>query len=116
MIQRAVTRVAGQLVGQGVGWETIVSRLSQLPWRLDSTPWVAVCGTPEDGKVKMKTNRGYVSLLDSLLRVHLAPNSKQDIIRAKKEYKRLWEKQYPVTDDKLAAHLITQEDAEAKSV
>jgi DNA sulfur modification protein DndB len=116
MIQRAVTRVARQIVSQGISWDELLIRLQKITWRLDSPPWVAVASI-KDGNVNIKTNRDYVSLLDALLTVHLAPNSKQEIIRARKEYKTLWNVSYPISEDELASNisksdkLVDEDDA-----
>lgn len=104
MVQRAVTRVSKQIIEQGVKWEDLIIRLQKLTWRLDSPPWTAIANTHE-GVTTIKTSRDYARLLDALLLVHLAPNSKQEIIRARKDFKTLWNDNYPISEDQLTIHL-----------
>ena len=104
MVQRSVTRVLKQIVEQGVKWDDLMNRLQTLTWRLDAPPWIAIANTHE-GITSIKTSRDYAKLLDSLLLVHLAPNSKQEIIRARKGFKLLWNDNYPLTEDQLATYL-----------
>jgi DNA sulfur modification protein DndB len=103
VIQKAVSRVAMQIAGQKVlYWDTILDRLSALPWTIGEPPWVAVFN-PQNGK--MITAKENVGLLDDLLYVHLAASSKQSIVRARKQFKDIRGFVYPVTDQHLQANL-----------
>jgi len=79
-----------------------MERLAQLPWELDSAPWIAVYSA--DGQ-KMLTGKDNTDLLAELLHVHLAPSSGQAIKRARKNFKDTRSMVYPVTEDELAKRL-----------
>ncbi len=103
VIQKAVARVGGEVVYQGLlTWHEVMSRLSQLDWYLAAPPWVAVF-SPESGK--MIPGKDNVNLLSELLHAHLAPKSLQAIKRALKTYKDLRGQPYPVTAEELAKRL-----------
>jgi hypothetical protein len=91
-----------------------MNRLEQMTWRIDSPPWISVASVKE-GTATIHTSRHYASLLDAMLTVHLAPNSRQEIIRARKSFKELHNKSYPVTEEELAKKLIaTDRESEVK--
>jgi DNA sulfur modification protein DndB len=103
VIQKAVARVAGEIAQQGLlPWDEIMTRLSQLDWRLAAPPWVAVF-SPEGAR--MIPGKENANLLGDLLHVHLAPKSAQAIKRARKTYKDLRGQQYPVSEEDLAKRL-----------
>jgi DNA sulfur modification protein DndB len=100
VIQKAVARVAGEIVQQGLlPWPEVMSRLSQLDWRLAAPPWIAVFSV--DG-AKMIPGKENADLLGDLLHVHLAPKNAQAIKRARKTFKDLRGQQYPITEEELA--------------
>jgi len=102
VIQRAVTRVISDIMrGEALSWESIMNKLNQLDWKLSSPPWISVVGI-DGNKVKMTTQRDFVKCLDLLLRAHIAPTTKAAIRRARQEYKRLKNEQYPVSEAELA--------------
>ena len=79
VIQKAVARVAGEIVQQGLlTWNEVMSRMSELDWRLSELPWVVVYSV--EGK-KMVGAKDHANLLGDLLHVHLAPASVQAIKR-----------------------------------
>jgi DNA sulfur modification protein DndB len=105
MIQRAVTRCMKNVLEQNsVKWEDLTDRLQKLDWRLSAAPWVSVVNN-NGGKIKMLTGRDYVALLDELLKVHLAPNSKSEIKRALSKYKELKNHKYPLQEDAFYSNL-----------
>ena len=110
VIQKAIARVAGEIVQQGLlSWEEVMSRLSQLDWHLAAPPWIAVFSV--DGK-KMIPGKENAILLGDLLHVHLAPKSVQVIKRARKTFKDLRGQQYPITEEELAKRLPAVEVTE----
>ncbi len=99
VIQKAVARVAGEIVQQGLlPWNEVMSRLSQLDWRLATTPWLAVFSAEGAKMIPGKEN---ANLLGDLLHVHLAPKNAQAIKRARKAYKDLRGQQYPINEEEL---------------
>ncbi len=115
VVQKAIARVALQILTGGLlPWPTIMLRLSQLDWRMDSAPWEAVFST-EAGK--MLTGKDNTELLCKLLSVHIAPKSKADISRACKDFKSIRNKKYPVSEDDLAKNIVDfDESAPAKVI
>ncbi|MEW6426866.1 MAG: DNA sulfur modification protein DndB [Thermodesulfobacteriota bacterium] len=112
IVQRAVTRCVSKIIERGsIGWEEIMSRLNSLDWRLAAAPWVSVVSM-NNNKVKMLTGRDYVSLLDELLLVHIAPSSKSEIRRAISNYKRIKNNSYPLKDEYLFINLPSENDQE----
>ena len=100
VIQKAVARVVGEIVQQGLlPWDEVLNRLSQLDWRLAALLWVVVYSV--EGK-KMVGAKDHANLLGDLLHVHLAPASAQAIKRARKAYKDLFGQQYPISEEELA--------------
>ena len=109
VIQKAVARVAGEIVQQGLlSWDEVVSRLSQLDWRLAAPPWIVVFSV--DGG-KMIPGKENANLLGDLLHVHLAPRNIQAIKRARKTFKDLRGQQYPISEEDLAKRLPAVEVA-----
>jgi hypothetical protein len=103
VIQKAVARVAGEIVQQGLlPWDEVMTRLLQLDWRLAAPPWVAVF-SPEGAR--MIPGKENANLLGELLHVHLAPKSAQAIKRARKTYKDLRGQQYPVAEEDMTKRL-----------
>lgn len=103
VIQKAVARVAGEIVRQGVlPWNEVMSRLSQLDWRMGEAPWIAVYSVEGAKMIPGKEN---ADLLGDLLHVHLAPSSMQAIKRARKTFKDLRGVAYPISEEDLAKRL-----------
>ncbi|MBW3635432.1 MAG: DGQHR domain-containing protein [Armatimonadetes bacterium] len=107
VIQKAVARVASQVMQQGtLTWDELTERLSQLPWKMSSAPWTAVFSSGEDGDGgKMLGGKENTVLLDELLHIHLAPPSKQRIIATRKKFKAIRGTTYPVSDEELIQRL-----------
>ena len=103
VVQKSIARVAWNTIKTGqVSWDVFVSRLSELDWRLTSAPWLAVYSSDSG---KMLANKENSVLLDHLLEAHLAPQSVQQIRRARKMFKEVRGSTYPVSDDDLAVRI-----------
>jgi DNA sulfur modification protein DndB len=103
VVQKAVARIASEIKQQGLlEWPEIMSRLSELDWKMSSPPWEAVFST--DG-AKMLVGKENTDLLCELLHVHIAPASGQAIKRARKNFKDIRGKQYPISEEDLAKRL-----------
>ena len=112
-IQKAIAFCLRQVVFEGAGnrisWDDAKGRLQTMNWEIGKPPWTAVFNVDN---ARMQTSKEFSELLRELLRVHLAPSSKQEIKRARKHYRELRKVQYPVSEDKLAERLPEQETAE----
>lgn len=105
VVQKAIARVAWNTVKAGqVTWDEFVDRLSALEWKLSSAPWLAVYSTDSG---KMLAGKDNTVLLDHLLEAHLAPQSAQQIKRARKEYKDVRGSNYPVSEEELSIRIPT---------
>ena len=103
VIQKAVTRIACQIVEQDVlPWKVVMERLKDLDWRIGQGPWSAVFNSSNKKMVTAKEN---VVLLGDLLYAHLAAPSKQAIIRARKEYKQVRGVEYQYSAEDLIVNL-----------
>jgi DNA sulfur modification protein DndB len=103
VVQKAIARVAWNTVKTGqVSWEEFVHRLAGLDWKLSAAPWLAVYSS-ESGK--MLAAKDNTVLLDRLLEAHLAPQSVQQVKRARKDYKDLRGANYPVSEEELSARI-----------
>ncbi|MFA0555706.1 DNA sulfur modification protein DndB [Vibrio sp. 10N.222.55.A1] len=101
VIQRCVSSSVRSLIDQELlSWNEALAKLQSLSWKLGDAPWSSVCNIT-DGKLKMQTSRDFTSLLNELLLVHLAPNSKQQIKRARKLYSDVKIQQYPFSQEDL---------------
>jgi DNA sulfur modification protein DndB len=106
VIQRAVARVLNAIIDQELlTWDDALDRLSKLPWRIGDPPWIAVFN-PDNGK--MITAKENTEVLEELLRVHLAPRNKAEITRARKTFKEVRQKQYPVSHDELESFIVVE--------
>ena len=106
IVQRSVSKVARNIIDTKLlSWEIVLERLGSLNWRLGDAPWCAVVHS-EDGKVRMLTNRDNKKLLEDLLMCHIAPQSKKEIRRARKQFSTLFGgAKYPVSEDALFSNL-----------
>lgn len=105
IIQRVIVDVVKFALTQKYRtWEELQKTLSELPWQLREAPWNTVISV--DGiKVKMLTNRDYVTCLQKLLIAHLFPTTKVAVTDARREYKRLTKEQYPIPEENLVANI-----------
>jgi DNA sulfur modification protein DndB len=96
---------------QALSWEEALSRLSELDWRIGQAPWTAVFAQSADGKSgKMLGGKENTNLLQDLLRCHIAPQSKQAIKSARKEYKEIRGQNYVFTEEQLQKYLTAEEE------
>lgn len=103
VVQKAIARVASRLMVQNVlTWEEFLNRLQELPWRLCDVPWTAVFSSDAG---KMLAGKENTVLLEELLKVHIAPQSMQEIKRARKNFKDVRGTTYPVSDVDLAVRI-----------
>lgn len=107
VVQRYLAQVLGEIVGhqKSVDWPTAMSRLSTLDWELGKAPWTSVYNTESK---RMITGRDNTALLRLLLAVHLAPQDKQEIEHARREYRNLIGSDYPVSAEALEQNLPQQ--------
>ena len=112
-IQKAIAFCLRQVVFEGAGnrisWDDAKGRLQTMNWEIGKPPWTAVFNVDN---AKMQTSKEFSELLRELLRVHLAPSSKQEIKRARKHYKELRKVPYPVSEEELAQRLPERETTE----
>lgn len=109
IVQRSVSKVVRNIIDMNLlPWKDVLERLSKLSWRLGDSPWCSVIHSNE-GKVKMLTNRDHKALLESLLMCHLAPQSKQEIKRARKQFSALFgNAKYPISEEELFVNLSNE--------
>lgn len=108
VIQKAVVRVIRDLAEQGVlDWESLMARLSALPWAIGEAPWLSVFNTTNGKMITAKEN---VVLLDALLYVHIAASSKAAVQRARKSFKDVRGSQYPVSEADLMLNHVAHEE------
>jgi DNA sulfur modification protein DndB len=99
VVQRALTRVLRQIVDQKERtWAELLPQLAELDWRIGQAPWTAIYNTEAE---KISSSKENAELLAELLYVHLAPQTSQQIKRARRGYRELIGKQYPVSEAEL---------------
>jgi DNA sulfur modification protein DndB len=104
VVQKAVARAVSEIRQEELlEWDEIMKRLSLLDWKMGAAPWTAVFSSDSG---KMLVGKDNTELLVRLLRVHLAPESKSDIQRARKSFKDIRNVAYPVTEEELAKNLV----------
>lgn len=107
VIQKAVVRVLRQIVTQDqLTFDAAIVRLKQLDWRIGQAPWIAVYNI--DGN-KMISGKDFSDLLLDLLHAHLAPASGQAVKRARRDFKSLRSTNYPVSEEKLLAQVVSDQ-------
>lgn len=101
VIQRAVADTVRYLIDQRrISWSDALRRLSELKWSLDEPPWSAVYAG------KMITGKDHTELLKALLEVHLAPDTKKSIADARRAFRELTGKSYPVPAEDLERLIV----------
>jgi DNA sulfur modification protein DndB len=111
MIQRVVANVVSHCIkGKLMDWNDMQAALKKLTWELEACPWNTVISA-DATKVKMLTNRDYVTLLQKLLLIHLCPTSKSEITKAKADYKKLKGVPYPIADSVFVENIQTAPSA-----
>lgn len=100
VVQQAVSRVTAHLIDQDLmTWDEVMAGLAKLPWTIGTGPWTAVFNPANSKMVTAKEN---TRLLDDLLAVHLSPQSRAQIKRARKDYKDIIGSNYSSSEDDLA--------------
>jgi DNA sulfur modification protein DndB len=103
VVQQAVCQVLAEIQDQRLmNWRESLDRLASLDWTIGHAPWTSIFN-PETKKIM--TGKEDVELLRRLLHVHLAPQSRADIKRARTQYKQERSMEYPVSEEKLATRL-----------
>ena len=106
VIQRAIASCLRQVVFEGAGnrisWGDAMDRLQAMDWEIGKPPWTAVFNVDNS---RIQTAKEFRELLQELLRVHLAPSSKQEIKRARTHYRELRKGSYLFSEEQLAKRL-----------
>lgn len=106
VVQKAVVRVTCQLVEEGrLTWDEALDRLRALSWKMHDVPWNSVFNI---AKGTMISGKDHAQLLDQLLRVHIRPNTIEDVKRARRAYRDLMGRTYPIKEEELT-QLVRQE-------
>lgn len=106
VVQQAVARLCCSRVHGGLlTWDEALIRLQDMTWELEEAPWNAVFNAPTG---RMIAGKDHSDLLHQLLRIHLRPNSVEEIKRARREYNDLIGSRYPI-EEKYFRDLIKQE-------
>lgn len=98
VVQVQVARAIRHILEQKqLGWADIMKRLSNLDWRMDAAPFLAVWQETPDAtrKGRMISAKENSQLLLDLLFAHLAP-SKSNVDRAMRSFKTIKNIKYPV--------------------
>lgn len=99
LIQQAVARVSRDLVAaERLTWNEALTEIRTLPWQMEDPPWIAVFNVPTG---RMITGKDHSDLLYQLLRIHIRPESVEEIRRARRSYKDLLSDAYPVSEEDL---------------
>lgn len=107
VVQQAVCRALAYVVSQELrSWTEALKGLNALDWTIGEAPWTAVFNTANK---KMMTAKENTTLLDDLLRVHLAPGTRAEIKRARKDFKDIVSRLYPVSEEELAKNLPSED-------
>ena len=109
VVQKAVARVLSEIMAQEVAaWDELMPRLAALDWAMEAAPWDAVFSV--DGS-KMLTGKDNTELLAELLHAHLAPMSLAKIKAARKKFKDIRGRTYPISEEQMAARLTPGDGA-----
>ena len=96
VVQQAVVRTSCGLIAEGrLTWIEAMERLRGLSWAMEEAPWNAVFNVPTG---RMIAGKDHSDLMNQLLRVHLQPNSVEEIKRARKTYNDLINTRYPIAE------------------
>lgn len=103
VVQRAVARLAEQVLSQkALTWAELMTRLASLEWKLQSAPWVAVYNSDQG---RMMAGGTFNDLLDQLLLAHIAPPTVQQIKDARRDFKEIVGRAYPISEQEMRANL-----------
>jgi len=105
-VQLAVAEALRELVQTERGvYEDLVAQLSGLSWEIGLCPWRSVFNVKNGTMINAKENQ---DLLISLIKVHLAPQSRLEISRARTQFKNLTNERYSFSEDELANKIREQ--------
>jgi DNA sulfur modification protein DndB len=105
VVQKAIVRVVRAIIDQDLlTWEEVLDRLSLLSWEISQPPWIAVFNPANSKMITAKEN---TQLLEELIRVHLAPLTKAEINRARRAFREIRQKQYPISAEDLEAGIVS---------
>ena len=105
VVQKAVSRALSEILQQQLAtWDELMPKLAEMEWKMGDAPWEAVFSIDAG---KMLTGKDNTELLVELLHAHLAPASKQSISRARKKFKDIRGKAYPISEEQLATGIKT---------
>ncbi|MCG3773404.1 MAG: hypothetical protein JW395_0211 [Nitrospira sp.] len=108
VVQKAVAKVVSEIVQQNtLQWPELMKRLTELEWKLEAAPWLAVFSV--EGS-KMRAGKDDTDLLAELLHAHLAPTTLQSIKRARKAFKDVRGINYSVSEEELAKRIVSSTD------
>ena len=102
-VQKVLTKSLASIMDQElIDWDVAITRLAELDWKLGAEPWNAVFNVDRGAMISAKEN---AELLHDLLLCHLAPESRNEIKRARKAYKEIRGRTYQTTEESLASRL-----------
>lgn len=103
VVQKSICRVLANLLDQErITWPDAMARLLDFDWTISKDPWLAIFNAENNKIVSSKDNS---DLLDQLLSVHLAPSTKSEIKRARKNYKDILGRDYSFSESALEVNL-----------
>lgn len=107
VIQKTIAKVISELIkSEEISWELALERVKSLTWKLSAAPWISVVLISDD-KRKMLTNRDFVNLLESTLKLHIAPKNKSEIRKVRKDFQELKGSVYPIPESELLSNLTS---------
>ena len=111
VVQQEVVKVLAHVVSQGLlSWDDALNGLSSLDWEIGQAPWTSVFNPATKKMIASKENS---NLLAKLVTVHLAPETRAKIRRARKEFKELLTSIYPISEEELAHNLPSGSENQA---
>jgi DNA sulfur modification protein DndB len=104
VVQKAIVRALHTIVDQEIlTWAEALERLAKLSWQISDAPWTAVFNVANGKMITAKEN---ADLLEDLVCAHIAPTTKSEISRARKTFKEVRQKQYPVSQGELEKAIV----------
>lgn len=104
IVQKAIARALHTIVDQELlSFDDALARISKLPWKISQAPWVAVFNSDNGKMITAKENS---ELLVELLLAHIAPTSKAEIIRARKNFKEIRQKDYTISQADMEKSIV----------
>ncbi|WP_101947987.1 DNA sulfur modification protein DndB [Mycobacterium sp. 3519A] len=108
VVQKALARAIQTVVDQELlTYDQVLERIAKLTWKISNAPWTAVFNTENNKMITAKEN---TELLEELIRAHIAPTSKAEIARARKNFKAIRLSNYPASQEQLEKSIIEVAD------